>query len=381
VIKFKIEKIDPDSRARAGLLFSSHGAVKTPVFMPVGTQGTVKTVSPREIKETGVQIILSNTYHLFLRPGDDLIKKAGGLHEFTGWQYPILTDSGGYQVFSLTDLANVTDDGVDFQSHIDGSKHMFTPERVVDIQRNLGSDIMMVLDQCSPYPCTYESALKANNRTMNWADLCKKQYIKTSDPSVNFQSLFGIVQGSTYEHIRRISAEYIVDLGFNGYAIGGLAVGEPRSALLEITELCTELLPVDFPRYLMGIGKPEDIIEAIGLGVDMFDCVIPTRNGRNGTLYTNKGKLLVKNRSFESDFKPVDEECQCYTCTNFSRAYLKHLFHAGEILGMKLATIHNLHFYMDLVRKARNAILNGQFNEWKNIFLNEYTNNKGGSSE
>jgi queuine tRNA-ribosyltransferase len=381
VIKFKIEKIDPDSRARAGLLFSSHGIVKTPVFMPVGTQGTVKTVSPREIKETGVQIILSNTYHLFLRPGDDLIKKAGGLHEFTGWQYPILTDSGGYQVFSLTDLANVTDDGVDFQSHIDGSKHMFTPERVVDIQRNLGSDIMMVLDQCSPYPCTYESALKANNRTMNWADLCKKQYIKTSDPSVNFQSLFGIVQGSTYEHIRRISAEYIVDLGFNGYAIGGLAVGEPRSALLEITELCTELLPVDFPRYLMGIGKPEDIIEAIGLGVDMFDCVIPTRNGRNGTLYTNKGKLLVKNRSFESDFKPVDEECQCYTCTNFSRAYLKHLFHAGEILGMKLATIHNLHFYMDLVRKARNAILNGQFNEWKNIFLNEYTNNKGGSSE
>ena len=379
--KFKLEKIDPDSRARAGILFSSHGTVKTPVFMPVGTQGTVKTVSPREIKETCVQIILSNTYHLFLRPGDNLIKKAGGLHKFTGWHAPILTDSGGYQVFSLTDLANVTDEGVDFQSHIDGSKHMFTPERVIDIQRNLGSDIMMVLDQCSPYPCTYESALKANDRTMNWADLCKKQYIKTSDSSVNFQSLFGIVQGSTYEHIRRVSAEYIVDLGFNGYAIGGLAVGEPKSALLEMTELCTGLLPVDFPRYLMGIGKPEDIIEAIGLGVDMFDCVIPTRNGRNGTLYTNRGKILVKNSSFESDFQPVDEECQCYTCTNFSRAYLKHLFHAGEILGMKLATIHNLHFYMDLVRQARNAILKGQFKVWKNIFLNEYINNKGGSSE
>jgi len=372
-MKFTVKKFDEGTKARAGELTTPHGKVLTPVFMPVGTQGTVKTVSPLELRELGTQIILGNTYHLYLRPGDKLIQEAGGLHRFAGWPLPILTDSGGYQVFSLAELRKVTDDGVRFQSHVDGSYHNFTPESVVDMQRNLGSDVMMVLDECSPYPCSYEVALKANERTLRWAERCLERFRHTDSPVEEGQAVFGIVQGSTYEILRKASAERLLEIGFDGYGIGGLAVGEPRTAMLEMTDLCTDGLPAHQPRYLMGVGKPEDIVEAISLGVDMFDCVIPTRNGRNGTVYTRKGKMVVKNRSFERDFSPVDEECGCYGCRNFSRAYLRHLFQAEEILGLRLATIHNLYFYMELVSRARQAILEGFFQEWKKEFLGEYT--------
>jgi len=372
-MKFTIEKFDEGTKARAAELATPHGNVLTPVFMPVGTQGTVKAVSPLELREVDVQMILGNTYHLYLRPGDRLILEAGGLHRFTSWSFPILTDSGGYQVFSLTELRKITDEGVQFQSHLDGSYHTFTPELVVDIQRNLGSDVMMVLDDCSPYPCAYEVALKANDRTMQWAERCLERFRCTDPPLDQDQAIFGIVQGSTYEPLRKVSAERLVEMGFDGYGIGGLAVGEPRTVLLEMTDLCTDLLPVQQPRYLMGVGKPEDIVDAIALGVDMFDCVIPTRNGRNGTVYTRRGKLVVKNQPFERDFQPIDEECGCYACQNFSRAYLRHLFQAEEILGLRLATIHNLYFYTDLVRQARQAIVDGFFQEWRKIFFEEYT--------
>ncbi len=372
---FRLEKTDEATKARAGVLSTPHGDIQTPVFMPVGTQGTVKAVSPQELKDLGAQIILGNTYHLYLRPGDHLIRDAGGLHRFISWTSPILTDSGGYQVFSLANLNKVNGDGVRFQSHLDGSYHTFTPETVVDIQRNLASDIMMVLDECSPYPCTYETAMKANDRTMRWAERCLDRFNQTDPPAAHPQTIFGIVQGSTYEPIRRVSAERLVELGFGGYAIGGLAVGEPKPAMLEMTDLCTELLPKERPRYLMGVGKPEDIVDAVALGVDMFDCVIPTRNGRNGTVYTRKGRLVIKGQSFERDFSPVDETCGCFTCRHFSRAYLRHLFQAEEILGLRLATIHNLYFYIDLMKEARQAICEGRFTEWKQQFYQEYQYN------
>ncbi|MBN2028993.1 tRNA guanosine(34) transglycosylase Tgt [bacterium] len=370
---FTVEKIDGESRARAGLLTTPHGNVETPVFMPVGTQGTVKTVSPQELHTLGAQIILSNTYHLYLRPGDRLIQEAGGLHRFIGWPHPILTDSGGYQVFSLAELCKVNDEGVRFQSHLDGSYHDFTPEGVVDIQRNLGSDVMMVLDECSPYPCAHEIAVKANERTIRWAERSLNRYLETDPPLGLQQYIFGIVQGSTYQTIREVSTKRLVEMAFDGYGIGGLAVGEPRIVMLEMIEYCIDLLPKEKPRYLMGVGKPEDIVEAIALGVDLFDCVIPTRNGRNGTVYTREGKLVVKNRHFEKDFIPIDELCQCYTCQHFSRAYIRHLFQAEEILGLRLATIHNLHFYMTLIREARQAIIKGSFQKWKETFLNQYS--------
>jgi queuine tRNA-ribosyltransferase len=369
---FNIESKDKKSLARAGTISTPHGDVQTPIFMPVGTQGTVKTVSPHELEAAGAQIILSNTYHLYLRPGDLLIRNAGGLHQFSGWSHPILTDSGGYQVFSLAELRKINDNGVRFQSHHDGSYHTFTPESVLNIQRNLGSDIMMVLDECSPYPCTYEEAVKANDRTLQWAERSLTHFNKTVSLYEKEQALFGIIQGSTYSALRKISTEYLLNLGFPGYAIGGLAVGEPKSEMLEITELCTAMLPQDRPRYLMGVGKPEDIVEAVSLGVDMFDCVIPTRNGRNGTVYTRIGKLIIKNHEFQEDHNPIDIECQCYTCRHFSRAYIRHLFQAQEILGMRLATIHNIHFYLDLVKDARKAILDKKFLNWKKKFLNMY---------
>jgi len=288
---FTIKKTDQETKARTGILSTPHGAVETPNFMPVGTQGTVKTVSPLELHEVGAQMILSNTYHLYLRPGDQLVKEAGGFHQFTGWPYPVLTDSGGYQVFSLAELRKISDEGVRFQSHLDGSYHDFTPERIVDIQRNLGADIMMVLDECSPYPCTYEVAVKANERTIRWAERSFKRFKETDPPLGRQQFIFGIVQGSTYKAIREVSAKRLMEVHFDGYGIGGLAVGEPRIVMLEMTDYCTDILPKNKPRYLMGVGKPEDIVEAIALGVDMFDCVIPTRNGRNGTVYTHMGKL------------------------------------------------------------------------------------------
>lgn len=370
---FTVEKIDEGSKARAGILATPHGRIETPVFMPVGTQGTVKTVSPQELHDLGARIILGNTYHLYLRPGDRLIREAGGLHRFSGWDCPILTDSGGYQVFSLAELRKITDDGVRFQSHLDGSYHDFAPEQVVDIQRNLGSDIMMVLDECSPYPCGEDDAVRANERTVRWAKRSLKRFKESDPPLGRQQFIFPIVQGSTYRAIREISTKRLMEMEFDGYGIGGLAVGEPKTVMLEMTDCCTDLLPENKPRYLMGVGKPEDIVEAIALGVDMFDCVIPTRNGRNGTVYTHKGKMVVKNRNFEKDFIPIDENCHCYTCQHFSRAYIRHLFQAEEILGLRLATIHNLHFYMMLVRQAREAILEGSFRSWKKEFFNEYS--------
>jgi queuine tRNA-ribosyltransferase len=372
---FTLERSDDITKARAGCFKTNHGKVLTPIFMPVGTQAAVKAVSPQELYNLGAQIILGNTYHLYLRPGDDLIREAGGLHHFMDWSYPILTDSGGYQVYSLSNLCKIKDEGAHFQSHIDGSYHMFTPESVIDIQRNLGSDIIMVLDECSPYPCEYKEAMRSNDRTLRWAERALKRIEQTASVFENHQDIFGIVQGSTYEQIRRVSAERLVELNFNGYAIGGLAVGEPKSAMIEMVDLCTDLLPSNKPRYLMGIGKPEDIVEGIKLGVDMFDCVIPTRNGRNGTVYTKYGKLVVRNSSYKRDFQKIEEDCECYTCNNFSRAYIHHLFQADEILGLRLASIHNLHFYMKLVSQARQAILNGKFSHWIKMFYSQYQNN------
>lgn len=373
---FEIQETDPKTQARAGILRTEHGDVETPVFMPVGTHGTVKTISPHELMELGTQMILGNTYHLYLRPGDTLIREAKGLHRFISWPKPILTDSGGFQVFSLSPLRQIDDHGVTFQSHWDGSRHLFTPERVIEIQRNLGSDIMMVLDECSPYPCPQTQAEEAHVRTLRWAERSLIHMEKTREMAIGQQFLFGIVQGSTYPEIRKKSAQGLIELNLDGYAIGGLGVGEPREVLFEMTGLCTAILPESKPRYLMGVGKPEDIVEAIALGADMFDCVIPTRNGRNGTLYTWRGKMVIKNQCFQKDFSPIDSQCTCYTCRYFTRAYLRHLFQVNEILGLRLATIHNLHFYMTLMQKAREAIRKGQFLEWKNDFFDVYYNNE-----
>lgn len=371
-MNFNIEKQDHKTAARVGTLELAHGRILTPVFMPVGTQATVKTLSPQELEEIGAQIILANTYHLYLRPGPELIQRAGGLHRFSSWQRPILTDSGGYQIFSLTELNKVKSKGVYFRSHIDGSYHTFTPENVIQIQRSLGSDIMMVLDECLPYPCTFEQAFESNKLTISWARRAKEEFEK-SDPLFGYeQSIFAIVQGSTYESIRKESATALVDLDFPGYAIGGLSVGEPKQAMYEMTAVCTAILPEHKPRYLMGVGKPEDIVKAVALGIDMFDCVMPTRNGRKGMVFTWQGPLIVKNATYAEDFSPIDENCQCYTCRHFSRAYLRHLFKAEEILGMRLASLHNLYFYLELMSKARQAIIDDRYESWMGDFFNHY---------
>jgi len=370
---FSVENTDRVTGARAGILKTGHGHVETPVFMPVGTQASVKTMSPRDLTEAGVRMILANTYHLYLRPGDALIGEAGGLHRFMSWERPILTDSGGFQIYSLSGLRKITEHGVAFQSHIDGSRHLFTPAGVVRLQRNLGSDIAMPLDECAPYPCTREEARAAVKRSVKWEKACLEEFRAGSPQPDGGQALFGIVQGSVYEDLRRECTAALLDLGFDGYAVGGLAVGEPKTRRLEMTALCCGLLPADKPRYLMGVGKPEDIVASIALGVDLFDCVIPTRNGRNATVFTRAGRLVIKSKVFERDFNPVDPECLCYTCTRFTRAYLRHLFKSGEILGLQLATLHNLHFYMELVREARKAILENRFAEWQSLFYSRYT--------
>jgi queuine tRNA-ribosyltransferase len=333
--------------------------------MPVGTQGAVKAVEPRELEEIGYSLVLANTYHLFLRPGMSVIEKAGGLHRFAGWTGSILTDSGGYQVFSLTDLRGISDEGVRFKSHLDGSSHLFTPELVVDLQRLLGSDIAMVLDECVSYPCDEPYAREASERTLRWAEQSRSRWERTSPQYGQKQMLFAVAQGSVFEPLREKAVKTLTAGGYDGYAIGGLSVGEPEESLYRITETCTQLLPEGAPRYLMGVGTPENILESISRGIDMFDCVLPTRNGRNATLFTRMGKVPIKNLSNADDFTPVDTECSCYTCKNFSRAYLRHLFKAGEILALQLASLHNLNFYLWLVASAREAILQDRFARWK----------------
>lgn len=365
---FTIAHRDTHSAARVGRLSTPHGPVETPVFMPVGTQGTVKTLSPQELKDADSQIILGNTYHLYLRPGSGIISEAGGLHNFIKWDRPILTDSGGYQVFSLADLNTITEEGVTFQSHWDGSYHLFTPEKVIQIQQAIGADIIMVLDECTPYPCSHEYAQRSNELTLRWARRCMAEHGHNDG-----QALFGIVQGSTYADLRERSATSLVDIGFKGYAIGGLSVGEPKSILYEMVEASVDHLPEDRPRYLMGVGKPEDLVKGVSLGVDMFDCVIPTRNGRNGTLFTHQGKLVVKNAEYARDFQPVDVDCSCYACRTFSRAYLRHLFQVGEMLGPRLATMHNIHFFLDLMKQMRKAILEDCLDSWIRDFEERYS--------
>jgi len=367
----KFELVTSDEKARAGVLETAHGSIETPAFMPVGTQGSVKAIEQRELTEVGAQIILGNTYHLYLRPGTDTIQAAGGLHRFIGWTKPILTDSGGYQVFSLNELRKIDEEGVTFKSHLDGSTHLFTPESVVQIQRQLGSDIMMVLDECAPYPSDLEYARRSNALTLRWADRCKRAFDAGKELYGHSQALFGIVQGSIFPEVRRNSARDLVKIGFDGYAIGGLAVGEPAEVMYAIVEVCEALLPVDKPRYLMGVGTPINLIEAVARGVDMFDCVLPTRNGRNANLFTRTGSINLRNAKFKTDFSPPDPDCSCYTCSNFSRAYLRHLFQVKEILGLQLATIHNLSFYLWLMRETRIAIKEQRFGEWRRNMVNQ----------
>lgn len=378
MLRLNIVSKDKNSKARAGFFETDHGVVETPIFMPVGTQGTVKAVNPHQLEnDIKAQIVLSNTYHLYLRPGTDVLQHAGGLHKFMNWQKPILTDSGGYQVFSLSELRKLKADGVEFRSHLDGSKHFFTPEKVISIQRSIGSDIMMVLDECTPYPCDYEYAKKSKELTTSWA-LMNKEAFEKSNPLYNHkQFLFGIIQGSVYKDLREQSAKDLLNIGFDGYAIGGLAVGEPTDIMYDMVEFTTDFMPEDRPRYLMGVGRPENILESIERGIDMFDCVMPTRNARNAYLFTSEGVLSMRNAKYKYDFSPVDANCDCYTCKNFTRAYLRHLFIASEILVLQLASIHNLHFYLWLVKEARKKIIEGNFLNWKNEIVNKISmNNK-----
>lgn len=362
---FELLKTDHNSKARAGVIHTSHGDILTPIFMPVGTQGTIKAVEHRELLEIGTQIILGNTYHLYLRPGIEILEKFGGLHKFINWGKPILTDSGGFQIYSLSELRKIQEDGVQFKSHIDGSMHFFSPEKVIDIQRSIGSDIMMVLDECVGFPAEYNYVKKSVELTKKWAERALNHF-KSTEPIYNHeQFLFGIVQGSVYKDLRKISALDLVQIDFDGFAIGGLAVGESTELMYEITDFTTDFLPQNKPRYLMGVGRPENILEAIEKGIDMFDCVMPTRNGRNAYLFTSKGVISIKNSQFKEDESPLDDECDCYTCKNFSRAYLRHLFIAKELLALQLASIHNLRFYLNLISEARKMILENRFVEWK----------------
>lgn len=343
-------------KARAGKIHTNHGDILTPVFMPVGTLGTVKAMSPHELEEVQAQIILGNTYHLYMRPGHELIRKAGGLHKFINWQRPMLTDSGGFQVMSLAALRKISKDGVKFQSHIDGSTHHFTPESVIGIQEALGADIIMSFDECPPYPATREYVEKSLYTTLKWAERGKNAFTNNDN-----QALFGIVQGGIYDDLRQKSALELMDMDFPGYSIGGLAVGEEKPDMFRITEFLHDILPQDKPRYLMGVGTPSDLLNNIARGVDMFDCVMPTRNARKGSIFTRYGKMIIKAARYKEDFRPIDPQCGCYTCTHFSRAYIRHLITMNEILGMRLATIHSLYFYQELMQLARQAILENRY--------------------
>jgi queuine tRNA-ribosyltransferase len=359
---FELLKTDPKSQARLGRMSTAHGEVRTPVFMPVGTQGTVKAMTPEWLKEAGAEIILGNTYHLYLRPGHELIREHGGLHRFMHWDRPILTDSGGFQVFSLGPLRRITEEGVHFQSHIDGSRHFLSPERAIEIQEALGSDIMMCFDDCTPYPAERAYVEKSMALTHRWARRCRDAK-KSPD-----QALFGIVQGGVHRDLRQASVEALTAIGFDGYAIGGLSVGEPKALMMETVEATVPLLPAGQARYLMGVGTPEDLVEGVRYGIDLFDCVMPTRCARNGLLFTNRGKVVIKNARYRNDQAPLDEACDCYTCRNFSRAYLRHLFIAREILALMLNTIHNVRFYLALMERIRTAIAGGAFEDFRRAF-------------
>lgn len=365
-LTFALEGKDAASAARAGTIVTDHGTIQTPIFMPVGTVGTVKAVTQQQLHaDVQAQIILGNTYHLYLRPGTEVLEAAGGLHRFNGWNKPILTDSGGYQVFSLAANRKLSEEGALFQSHIDGSRHLFTPESVMDIQRSIGADIIMAFDECPPYPSEYRYAQKSMELTHRWLDRCFKRLEETPDKYGYTQNLFPIVQGSTYEDLRKASSEYIASKGAVGNAIGGLSVGEPEQMLYDFTQLCCEVLPEDKPRYLMGVGTPWNILEGIARGVDMFDCVMPTRNGRNGMIFTTQGVINIKNKQWAKDFSPIDPGLPNELSQFYTKAYLRHLFVAGEILGMQLASLQNLSFYLWLVGEARKHILEGDFHSWK----------------
>ena len=416
-VKFEIVAEDKVTRARAGLLHTAHGVIETPIFMPVGTCGTVKGMRQEELESLGVQILLGNTYHLYLRPGHELIREAGGLHRFMSWPRPILTDSGGFQVMSLKSLGKVTEDGVTFRSHLDGSSHFLSPERAVEIQLALGSDIMMCLDECVEYPASHEALVRSIGLTTRWAKRAKEaagrdsglgtrdpglgrsgsaaagsfpnsefktQDLRTeaSDPNSRTASpesrglspaLFGIVQGGTHQDLRRQSAEQLLDLDFEGYAVGGLAVGEPKSEMYDTVEFTANLLPRDRPRYLMGVGTPDDLLEGVSRGIDMFDCVLPTRNARNACAFTSEGKVIIKNAAYARDERPLDPECSCSVCQRYSRRYLRHLFVTGEMLGPILATHHNIHFYLDTMRRMRQSLLFGEFAEFRNRMRSKHS--------
>jgi queuine tRNA-ribosyltransferase len=364
-LKLNLTHTDPASAARTGWFETPHGRVETPIFMPVGTRATVKSLRSSDIRALDAQIILGNNYHLYLRPGTDILKAMGGLHRFMAWDRPILTDSGGFQVFSLKDLRKIDENGVEFQSHIDGTRHQFTPENVVDMQRAIGSDIAMVLDECPPAMSSRDFLADSMRRSMRWARRAWDHHLVT--PNIyegHRQELFGIVQGGTHADLRRESAESLMETGFDGYAIGGLAVGEPTDTMYDVVENVTPVLPVDQPRYLMGVGTPQNLLECIARGIDMFDCVMPSRNARNGTIFTSRGRVNIRNQVFRDDPSPIDPECECETCRNYSRAYVRHLFNVDEITAYVLATIHNLSFYLALMERARAAIRAGSYTPW-----------------
>ena len=365
-VSFTVTQKDKHSHARLGLLKTGHGIVRTPVFMPVGTQATVKTMTPEEVQELGGEIILSNTYHLYLRPGHKLIQEAGGLHHFMNWPGPILTDSGGFQVFSLGPLRKITEEGVVFRSHIDGSEHFFTPEKSIEVQACLGSDIAMAFDECTPYPSSREYTAEAMERTTRWAQRCLAGSLGEG------QGLFGIVQGGMFADLRTRSARALAQFDFSGYAIGGLSVGEPKDLMYEMLDHTVPLLPSDKPRYLMGVGSPDCLVEGVMRGVDMFDCVLPTRIARHGSVFTRRGRLVVRNAAYARDFSPLDADCDCYACRHYTRAYIRHLINTGEVLGIRLTTIHNIHFILNLMREIRQAIQDGRMLEYRNDFFKTY---------
>ena len=373
-MKFTLASTDTKSNARAGIIETAHGIIETPIFMPVGTIGSVKALHIRDLRnDVKAQIILGNTYHLYLRPGIDILQSAGGLHKFNGWDKPILTDSGGFQVFSLAHRRKITPEGVTFSSHIDGSKHLFTPERVMDIERIIGADIMMAFDECPPYPCEKDYARNSMNITHQWLKRCCNHFDNTNPIYGYDQTLFPIVQGSIYKDLRKESAEFIASMDREGNAIGGVSVGEPIDLMYEMTELVCNILPKNKPRYLMGVGTPANILEGISMGVDMFDCVMPTRNGRNGMIFTRNGIMNMRNEKWKADFSPIDAESDLFADKEYSKAYLRHLFTANEILAGMIASIHNLHFYLWLVGEARKQIIDGNFASWKNVTLQKIT--------